>query len=255
MDLDYVKVTVHDGIAEVVLNRPPVNAINQPMYDEINRVFAHIDDFGDVVVAILRGEGKHFCGGNDLDEFATLTPENSPERMWHVREAFWAVYDCAVPVVSAVRGVAIGSGLCLAASADVIVASETARFGLPEITVGVMGGARHAARLAPHMVVRRLFFSGEPVPVAQLEPYGAITAIVADDELEDEARRRAAAIARHSPIALRYAKKALNETEYMDLKLGYEREQSFTHVMSGTADSKEAVAAFFEKRPPVYKGR
>lgn len=255
MDLEYVKVDVRDGIADVVLDRPPVNAINQPMYDEINRVFTHIDSFGDPVVAVLRGEGKHFCGGNDLDDFATLTPENSPERMWHVRESFWALYDCAVPVVSAVRGVAIGSGLCLAASADVIVAGETARFGLPEITVGVMGGARHAARLVPHMVVRRLFFAGQAVPVAEIERYGAIDAIVADGELEETAFRRAREIAKHSPVALRYAKKALNETEYMDLKAGYEREQSYTHVMSGTEDSKEAVAAFFEKREPVYKGR
>lgn len=255
MELEYLTVDVDDGIATVVMNRPPVNAVNQAMYDEINRVFSKIDEFGDVVVAVLRGEGKHFCGGNDLDEFATLTPENSPERMWHVRESFWAVYECPVPVVTAVRGVAIGSGLCLAASGDIIVTSETARFGLPEITVGVMGGARHAARLVPHMVVRRLFFSGKPVPVAEIERYGAIDAIVSDADLEETALRRARDLAAHSPVALRYAKKALNETEYMDLKAGYEREQAFTHEMSGTEDSKEAVAAFFEKREPVWKGR
>jgi enoyl-CoA hydratase len=157
------------GVALVRLARPPVNAIDRDMYIEIAQLFLDPQQLGaDIRAIVLAGEGPHFCAGNDLDEFASMTPENGTERMWRVRQAFFAIQDCSVPVIGAIHGAALGTGLAIAASCDIVVAARDARFGLPELTVGVMGGARHLARFAPEPLVRRMFFTGEQLSAAQL---------------------------------------------------------------------------------------
>jgi enoyl-CoA hydratase len=252
----FLTVETSDHIATVTMNRPPVNAVSQPMYVEIQELFTNIETYApDARVVILRGEGKHFCGGNDLDEFRSLSPENSGERMRQVRAAFWAIYDSALPVIAAVHGVAVGTGLALAASCDLVIAAEGARFSLPEIQVGVMGGAKHLSRLVPQGVVRRMHYTADLVPAEEFLPYGGIVGIVPQDQLLASATELAHRIARHSPVAIKVAKRSLNQIEYMDLKQGYEFEQGLSGELSGYADSKEAVAAFFERRAPQYTGK
>lgn len=235
------------------MDRPPVNAVNQAMYREIKRLFEEIGADPEVDAVILAGAGKHFCAGNDLDEFKTLAPDNSPARMREVREAFWAISDCPVPVIGAVQGTAVGTGLALVASCDFAIASEDARLGVTEISVGVMGAAKHLSRLLPQPLVRALFFSGDPVPAAEFQRLGGLLAVVPREQLEAEAQSWAERIARHSPRAIRYAKQALNRIEFMELKPGYEYEQGLTGELSGYPDSKEALASFFEKRPARYE--
>lgn len=242
-----------DGVAHVRLARPPANAVDRDMYIEIAELFGAPDVIGAALQAIvLSGEGNHFCAGNDLDEFATMTPENGTERMWRVREAFFAIQDCPVPVVAAVHGAALGTGLCLAVSSDIVVIARDARIGLPELTVGVMGGARHLARVVPQAMVRRIYLTGEPVTGEELA--AATGAVIACDkaDLLDRALGIARRIACFSPKAVRLSKMILNRIETMDLKAGYAFEQRFTVEMSGHPDSKEALAAFREKRAPVY---
>lgn len=242
-----------DGVVEVRFARPPVNAVDQEMYREIAALFSDIDMVGeDVRAVVLAGNGPHFCGGNDLDEFATMTPENGAERMWRVREAFFAVMDCCVPVIGAVEGVAIGTGLALAASCDFVVASQNARFGLPELTVGVMGGARHLARLAPQPLVRRMFLTGQMMAAPDFAAAGGSVIVAKPDELLADAHAFARRIAGLSPTAVRVGKGVLNRIEWMNLREGYEFEQRATVRMSGFADSKEALAAFRQKRSPSY---
>ena len=114
-----------DGVTTVTMRRPPVNAVDLVMYREFRDLFADIDTIGDGVRAVvLTGDGKHFCAGNDLDDFTTMDRDNVRERMFHVREAFFAIQDSAVPVVGAVAGAALGTGLALAASCDFVVAAE-----------------------------------------------------------------------------------------------------------------------------------
>ena len=243
-----------DGIVNVRLNRPPANAVDRGMYIEIKKLFSNVDQLSDNVrVIILSAEGKHFCAGNDLEEFATMTPENGVERMWRVREAFFSISDCAVPVIGAVHGVALGTGLAIAGSCDFVVAARDARFGLPELTVGVMGGARHLARIAPQPLVRRMYFTGDPMTAEDFEAAGAAVAVCQPDELMQQAEKLASRIARYSPTAVRVSKRILDRIEWMDLKTGYEFEQGGTVRMSGHPDSKEALAAFSEKRKPDYE--
>jgi enoyl-CoA hydratase len=242
--------------ATLWLNRPPVNAIVSEMYVEIRELFGAITEYlPEARVLVLAGRGKHFCAGNDLGEFHSMSPENAPARMKLVREAFWALYDSPIPVIAAVHGAAVGAGLGLAASCDLIVAADDAKFGLPEISVGVMGGAKHLARLVPQGMVRLMYLTGELVDATALQPFGGIVKIAPSNELLDTALGLARSIARHSPVAVRFAKQNLNAIEYMDLKAGYEYEQGRTAELSGYADSKEAVNAYLERRAPVYTGR
>lgn len=242
------------GVVEVRFARPPVNAVDQEMYREITELFSDIDMVGeeDVRAIVLTGNGPHFCGGNDLDEFATMTPENGAERMWRVREAFFAVMDCCVPVIGAVEGVAIGTGLALAASCDFVVASQTARFGLPELTVGVMGGARHLARLAPQPLVRRMFLTGDVISAPDFAAAGGSVIVSSPAQLLTDAHTFANRVAALSPTAVRVGKGVLNRIESMDLREGYEFEQAATVRMSGFSDSKEALSAFRQKRPAAH---
>ena len=221
----------------MVMSRPPVNAVNQAMYAEILELFTHLDELlPDAAVVILRGEGRHFSAGNDLGEFMTLTATNSPARMKLVREAFAAIYDCPVPVIAAVHGSALGTGVALAGSCDLVICSESARFGTPEVGVGVMGAAKHLSRLVPQQVVRKMYYTADPVSGRELLQYGGVTEVVPDDELLDAATALARRMTRHSQLALRTAKESLNTIEYMELKSAYEFEQGLTTRL---ADSSE----------------
>jgi enoyl-CoA hydratase len=248
-----LEIEERDAIAVVSLNRPPVNAVNQALYEEIRDLFTHIDKLlPEVRVVVLRGEGAHFSAGNDLNEFAVLNPQNAPGFSKLVREAFAAIYDCPVPVIGAVHGVAVGSGLAITACCDAVVCGESARLGVPEVGVGVMGGARHMRRLVPEQVMRIMYFTADSVPASDLMPYGGIHAVVPDEELLDTALALAERMAVHSRAALRHAKEALNTIEFMDLKLGYEAEQRITARLVMHPDSREARDAALQKRVPVY---
>lgn len=256
MEFEFLDLATDQHVATVTMNRPPVNAVSQPMYAEIKRLFSRIQEYApDARAVILVGAGKHFCGGNDLEEFRTMNPQNAGVRMMNVREAFAAIYDSALPVIAAVRGVAVGTGVALAGSCDMVVAAEGARFSLPEIQVGAMGGAKHLSRLVPQGVVRRMHYTADMVPAEELVQYGGIVSVVPDDELEKAATELAHRITRHSPVAIKIAKRSLNQIEYMGLKSGYQFEQSLTGELSGYDDAKEAVAAFFERREPRYTGK
>jgi enoyl-CoA hydratase len=252
-DHQYLRFEVEDTIATVWLSRGPVNAVNQDMYLELQHLFSHVEALGpDIRAIVLAADGPHFCAGNDLEEFETLTPENSRVRMFNSREAFWAIRECEVPVIAAVHGVALGTGCAISASCDVVIAADDAKIGLPEIKVGVMGGGKHLSRLLPQGLVRYMFFTGEPLPATEFVRFGGVLRTVPADALLEEARAVARSMARHSPVALRLAKRGLNEIEYMPLKTGYELEQGLTGALSAHPHAKEALAAFRERREPDY---
>ena len=251
----FVSWSQDDTVATVWLDRPPVNAVHQEMYGEIRDFFRALDAHVPGARAIvLCGRGNHFCAGNDLAEFQTMTPANAGERMLKVREAFFAIYDAPLPVIAAVQGAALGTGLAIAASCDLVVAADGAKFGLPEVNVGLMGGAKHASRLVPQSVVRYMHFTGEPLPAEDLRRFGGVLSVVPHDNLLDEAYAVAAKIVRHSPVTLRFAKQSLNAIEYTEIKSAYAYEQGLSGELSGYADAKEAVNAVVERRPPIYVG-
>jgi enoyl-CoA hydratase/carnithine racemase len=242
-----------DGVATVTMCRPPVNAVDLLMYRELRDLFVDIDQIGAGVRAVvLTGEGKHFCAGNDLDDFATMDAGNVRERMFHVREAFFAIQDCAVPVIGAVAGAALGTGLALAASCDFVVAAEDASFGLPELSVGVQGGARHLGRLVGQSIVRWMYFTGQRLSGEEMRALGAVVATAPRDEVVARSQAEARRIAAFSPTAVRMGKRGLNDIEFVDIRHGYEHEQSLTARMMDHADSKIALEASRAGEVPIY---
>jgi enoyl-CoA hydratase len=252
---DFTRLTIelHAGIATVTMRRPPVNAVDLPMYRELRNLFVDIDQVGPGVRAVvLTGDGKHFCAGNDLDDFATMDSNNVRERMFHVREAFFAIQECVVPVVGAVAGAALGTGMAIAASCDFVVASDDSTFGLPELSVGVHGGARHLGRLVAQPIVRWMFFTGQRLSGREMQALGAVVAVVPRADVVTTAQREAARIAAYSPTAVRMGKLGLNDIEFVDIRRGYEHEQGLTARMMAYPDSKRALHASRSGETPVY---
>jgi enoyl-CoA hydratase/carnithine racemase len=163
--------------------------------------------------------------------------------------------ECKKPVIGAINGPALGAGLAVAASCDILLAAEEASLGLPEINVGLLGGGRHTMRLFGHSRTRRMMLTGYRVSGPELLRLGIVEACVPGPELMATAMEMAAEVAAKSPVAIRLAKHALNTIEEMSLRDGYRFEQNMTAELSGYEDSKEAMQAFVEKRSPVFKGR
>ncbi len=257
MNTEVIRCEVSDYIAQVTMDRPPVNALSQEFQEEMMLVFDTISDREDVRVAVLTGAGKHFCAGADIKSRAGS--ERQPGDGWQhsrrARECFHAIVECKVPVIGAINGSALGAGLAIAASCDILIAAENCALGLPEINVGLLGGGRHAMRLFGHSKARRMMFTGQRLNGHDLYRLGVVEECVPADQLMDTAMALAKDIASKSPIAMQLAKHAMNAIEFMSLRDGYRFEQSMTAELSKYEDSKEAMRAFVEKRDPVFKGR
>lgn len=257
-----VSTTIEEHIATVVLDRPPVNAVTPQTLIEIRDTFRALDENKDVRVAIFTGAGtRAFIGGVDLRSMdEPVVPESAPpsrllDRGRVARDAMQAIAACAVPVIGAINGPAIGAGLAFAAVCDVLVASETATFGTTEINVGLLGASAHLSLLVGRHKARELFFSGELITAAELERLGAVRAVVAQDTVVKAAREFAATLAAKSPIALRLAKESMNRVEHLPLWEAYRIEQDYTARLMQFDDSAEARRAFLEKRPPAWQWR
>jgi len=262
MSPEIIKTEITDYIATVTIDRPPVNAMNRQMFDEIQAAFDALNNRSEVRVAIFTGTGKCFCAGADMKaRSANLEGQSAPRpgAMWAhsraAREAFNAILECSVPVIGAINGPALGGGLALVASCDILIASENAVIGLPEIDVGLLGGGRHCQRLFGVYKTRKMMYTGERIGAAELYRRGIVEKVVPPDQLLPEARGLAKHIADKSPLAIKLAKHAMNTIEFMDLRDGYRFEQNMTHELTGSEDAREAARAFVEKRKPTFQGR
>jgi enoyl-CoA hydratase len=243
-------------IVTVTLNRPPVNALTLALYERIAETFETIGARTDVHCAIFTAAGtRAFCAGLDLKEFLAATPEQDPERAQIVRRTFSAVRHCAIPVIAAVNGPALGAGCVLASVCDIRIAASTATFGLPEINVGRCGGGAHIGRHVPQGVLRKMFFTGRPISADEAYRVNLVEEVVPADRLMDAARELAGVISEKAPLGLRMGKKALNDIEFMPVEDGYAREQIYSTHLMRTEDAREATRAVVEKRPPVFQGR
>jgi enoyl-CoA hydratase len=255
-----VNVAVQDFVATVTLNRPPVNAVNREALLAIRDAFRSLNDRRDVRAAIFTGAGSRaFIGGADLDSYGVPQdgePATETTDMGVVaREALWSVTDCAVPVIAAVNGPAIGAGLAFSGCCDMIIAAEHATFGALEINVGLLGASAQLSLMVGRHKAREMYFLGEKVDAAELHRLGAIREVVAADKLMPTAHELAVRLAAKSPIALRLAKESMNRVEFLPLKEAYRTEQDYTNRLLTYADSTEARAAYLEKRTPQWRWR
>lgn len=244
--------TIADGIAELVINRPPVNALDDAGWHALADEIARLGHAPAVRVIVIRAEGRGFCAGVDIKQL-----DREPERIVSVNagnyRSFEAVHRNPLPVIVAVHGFVLGGGIGLAGAADIVVASDCATFGVPEVDRGAMGGGAHLQRLFPVQKVRAMYFTGEPITAAEAWRLGAIETVVPKDRLRETALALAAKIAAKSGVMLRLAKESLNGIEDGSLEDKYRWEQGFTLQAYMSKDSAETRRAFVEKRDAEFK--
>ena len=250
-------VQIEAHVATLTLDSPPVNALTRTLNDELTHALDQISEMDEVRVVVLTGAGKVFCAGADLKGRAENIkgPGDFVAHSRRTRECFHAIRECAKPVIAAINGAALGSGLAMVASADILLCSDKASVGLPEVDVGLLGGCRHAMRLFSHSRLRRMMLTGYRVSGAELYRLGIVEACTTPEELLPAARELAATIASKSPVSTRMGKHTLNVIEDMSLRDGYRYEQDMTAIIGKTDDAREAQLAFKEKRPAVFTGR
>src|ERR1700724_2380399 len=191
------------GIAEVVIDHPPVNALDVAGWFDLADALLAAGRVPDNRVVILRAEGRGFCAGVDIKEIQAKGDEALIGANRGCFAAFAAVYDCEVPVIAAVQGFCLGGGVGLVGNADIVVASDDATFGLPEVDRGALGVATHLARLVPQHAMRKMVYTATAISAAELATYGSVAAVVPLAELQGAALELAAAIATKSPSIIR----------------------------------------------------
>jgi enoyl-CoA hydratase len=237
------------GIAEVVMDRPPVNALPVAGWFALADTLTALGRDPAVRVVVLRAEGRGFNAGVDIKEmqatsgFDALVGANRG-----CFAAFAAVYDCPVPVIAAVHGYCLGGGIGLVGNADVIVASDDATFGLPEVDRGALGAATHLSRLVPQHKMRAMVYTSATATAAELAAWGSVERVVPRDGLRDAAFEVAGAIAAKSPTVIRAAKESLNGIDLWDVKRSYRYEQGFTFELNLSGVADEHRDAFVDGR-------
>ena len=248
-----ISVTVTEGVAEVVMDHPPVNALTVAGWFELADIVTQTGRDPQVGALILRAEGRGWNAGVDIKEmqdtdgFEALIGANKG-----CYAAFKAVYECEVPVISAVHGYCLGGGIGLVGNSDIIVAAEGTRFGLPEVNQGALGAATHLARLVPQHKMREMVYTAEPVDASLLEAWGSVSKVVPADELRAAAFEIAEKICTKSRYVIRRAKECLNGIDVVDVNRSYRFEQGFTFELNLSGVSDEARDAFVDKTDAKY---
>src|SRR5690554_718711 len=241
--------SVDDGIAEVVCDYPPVNALPVSGWFELARVIHELGRDPSVVALVLRAEGRGFNAGVDIKEmqqtegFDALLGANKG-----CYEAFKAVYECPVPVITAVHGFCVGGGIGLAGNSDILIATKGAKFGLPEVDRGALGAATHLARLVPPLKMRAMVLTCENATAEELHAFGSVYDVVEPERLRERALEVAATFKKKIGRVVRTAKECLNQIDPVDVNRSYRTEQGFTFELNLAGVADEARDAFVEKR-------
>jgi len=249
-----------DGVMVLTINRPQVmNSLNFPLLHALGEQIESVRFKTRTRVIIITGAGeKAFCAGADLKERATLTPDQVKEFIFTIRNLFTAIELLNKPVIAAVNGIALGGGTELALAGDIRIASKNATMGLTETRLAIIPGAGGTQRL-PRLVgkgkAKELIFTGRLVDAAEALDIGLVNKICEPDELLDECQKMAAMIRETGPIAIEQAKYAINYGLETDLYSGLAIESNAYWVCIPTDDRLEGLAAFREKRKPIYKGK
>jgi enoyl-CoA hydratase len=245
------QIDVRERIAEFVIDNPPVNALNCAGWHLFAERIQELGRRDDINCIVIRAEGRGFQAGVDVKELAVdgslITEVNRG-----CYDTFAAIYDCPVPVISAVHGYCLGGGIGIAGSSDIVLASEDATFGLPEIDRGALGASTHLLRMFGMAKTRRMLYTGESITSGEAYRLGALDSVVAREKLRDLTMDLARTIAAKSGKALRLAKQSLNGIETLDVKRSYRFEQGFTLELYTSPDSQEARDAFVEKRDAKF---
>ena len=242
----------NDGIAFVTINRPEaLNALNSTVISELELVIAEIEKDADLRAMILTGEGRSFVAGADIGEQYPLDVASG--RKWGQRGSalMRRIEKLEIPTIAAVNGFALGGGCELAMSCDIILASEKAKFGQPEVGLGITPGFSGTQRLPRRVGIakaKELIYSGKVIGAAEAEKIGLVNAVYAPEELMNGAIAMAKSFMANAPIAVKYSKACIDRGMDMDIDNGIALENELFAMCFATADQKEGMGAFLEKR-------
>ncbi len=252
-----VLVSKEGNVGTVQLNRPEVlNALNSELMAELVNALEELDKDQTVYVIILTGGESVFAAGADLREMADATPVNL---VLGRRFELWdRIRKIAKPIIAAVSGYCLGGGNELAMNCDMIIASESASFGQPEVNVGIMpgaGGTQRLTRAVGKYKAMEMILTGKPISAEEAFRVGLVNRVVPAESLMDETKKMAKEIASKPTISVRAAKEAILRAQDTTLEVGLEFERKAFYMLFATEDGKEGMKAFLEKRKPVFKGR
>jgi enoyl-CoA hydratase len=259
MAFENIILTIDSSIATITMNRPKaMNALNGAILDELDTAIDQIRTDPQVRVLVITGAGdKAFVAGADISQLATMTPLQGKQFSDKGQRILSKLETLPIPVIAAVNGFALGGGTELAMACDFIYASEQAKFGLPEITLGIIpgfGGTQRLARLVGCNLARELVYTGTIFPASQAMEYGLVNKIFPHDSLMDEVLKTARAIATKGAASLRAAKEAINAGLDVDLETGCRFETDAFALCMSSPDAREGTSAFLEKRKAVFTG-
>ncbi len=255
---DFVNYQINDHIALVVIDRPPVNALNRKVEREIGEVFEELGTLSEVAAVIVTGGGeKAFIAGADIKRMSDKGAKEGYDMAEFMNGVLLKVERFGKVVIAAVSGFALGGGSEVALACDMRIADESAVFGFPEVTLGLMpgaGGTQRLARLVGIGKAKELIVTGDMIDANEAKAIGLVEKVVPRGEALPEAKKIAKKILKNGPIGVMNAKKAINEGYHMPLEDGLKIEAQLFSDLFETHDLKEGVSAFLEKRKPVFKG-
>ena len=250
-------VTRQGRVLHLTLNRPAArNALNNGLLSELATTLEVAADDREISVCVISGNERFFAAGADLNEMAekdlAATLNDIRPQLWGRINAF------SKPLIAAVNGYALGAGCELALLCDVVIAGENARFGLPEITLGIMpgaGGTQRLIRSVGKSLASKMVLTGESITARQALAAGLVSDVYPESLTLEYALQQAALMARHSPLALQAAKQALRQSQEVALQAGLAQERQLFTLLAATEDRREGIDAFLQKRTPDFKGR
>ena len=254
-----VKVEREKNIVWIILNRPHrLNAFNDVLMDELSEVLDTVETDASVRCVIITGEGdRAFSAGADITTFPKVTPVLAAEFSRKGQKVFSKIEELSKPVIAAINGYALGGGLELALTCDFRIASEHAEFGNPEINLGIIpgwGGTQRLVRIVGLRNAKRLVMLGDRIKADEALKIGLVDKVVPFEKLKDEARTLAQRLCEGPPIAMKYAKHALNFGSQVPLDFGLRIEAGLMALLFSTQDLKRGIEAFMSRRKPEFKG-
>jgi enoyl-CoA hydratase len=247
------------NLAVLTINRPKVlNALNAETVEEIGQAIEQLEADPEVRVIIITGAGdRAFVAGADIAYMSGLTPLEARDFARKGQRVLSKIENLSKPVIAAINGYALGGGCELAMACDIRVASEKAKIGQPEVSLGIMagfGGTQRLTRLVNPGWAKEILFTGDQYDAQTARSIGLVNHVVPPEHLLDFCRELAGRIARQGPVAVRLTKEAVNEGLEMDLEKALIHEADLFGVLFSTRDSKEGLKAFLEKRKPEFQG-
>ncbi len=249
-----LEINIEKGIAVLAINNPPVNALSSELIAKLKLTLRELNQKADVKVLIITGSGKTFCAGADIKEMHAIKPEEIESFCRWGHKVFDKLEGMGKPVIAAITGFALGGGCELAIACDIRIAGESAKFGQPEVNLGLIpgfGGTQRLSRLVGVAKAKEMILTGKIIDAKEAESIGLVNRVVKDEELMTKAEEMAQVIAQKAPIAVKMAKKLINENQ--EITIGLEKEMNLFAQCFATQDRLEGINAFLEKRKPKFK--